>query len=126
MYDPYTGYTIYYNEPVDSGWHNHHIETTEEAERYHDEWERKKTDPDEIKLTQDKFEIILREFNEQWHRDSTPPEKRDKAFYNNRMLRFFAAMLRLAERSPCVPLQEYKRLLNMYIRYDKRLRRNWE
>ena len=124
MYDKYTGCTIYYNDLESTGWHDHLNETPEEAKRCRNEWERRKHDPDEIKLTQHKFEIILREFNEQWHRDSTPPEKRDKAFYNNRMLRFFAAMLRLAELSPCVPLQEYKRLLNMYIRYDKRL--NWE
>ena len=121
MYDKYTGYTIDYNESDSFHWHDHHIETPEEAKRFHDEWERRKTDPAEIKLTQDKFDTILRGFHKQWHRDATPPEKRDRAFYDSRMLCFFGNMMSLAERSPCVSRQEYKRLLNMYIHYDKRL-----
>lgn len=83
---------------------------------------------DKVRLAHDQHEIervnhcfgrAIQSYNTSWLKDDTPPEKRNRLFYAQRLAGFFETLARIAERSPAVPQIEYLRLLHMQVFYQE-------
>ena len=119
-YDNYSGYKIDYAEETRYQLYGGYTDPRsheEIREEIRADWLRRSTDPHEIERTKSRFYGEIEAYRKLWKSNDTPPEDRDRLFYARRLEGFYATMERIAENSPCVSLDEYKKILHHHTRY---------
>ena len=119
-YDNYTGYTIDYAEEARNQLYGGYTDPRsheEIREEIRADWNRRANDPSEIERTKSRFYGEIEAYRKLWKSNDTPPEDRDRLFYAYRLEGFYETMQRIAEKSPCVPKEEYVKISEHLMRY---------
>ena len=116
IYDEY--YT--YDDAEETRFQMSHVPPDNRSpEERHADFVRLSTDPHEIERVKRLFNRTVNDYADLWRNDDTPPEKRNRLFYAQRLAAFFQTFARIAENSPAVPENEYKRLFHLQVFYEE-------